>query len=95
MMLSIPLTELRADNLQELIQQLNTLLYILVDKTSDSVNNISTDNISLELLAKLKAVGVDITLPPTKIQDTFVKSIVKSEEFKNAVKDIISSQQGG
>ena len=94
MMLTISLSELKADNIQDLTNQLNTLLYIIVDKTSDSVNNISTDNISPELLAKLKAVGVDITLPPTKIQNNFIQSIVNSSEFKNAVQSIIS-QQGG
>lgn len=95
MMYDIKLPNIQADNLIELSKQVNTVLYILSNGIGDALNNISTDNISAELLGKLKAVGIDITLDESKIKSHFVSSVTDSEEFKAAIKTIINTQTGG
>ena len=95
MMYDIKLPNIQADSLIELSNQVNTVLYILSNGIGDALNNISTDNISAELLGKLRAVGIDITLDESKIKSHFVSFVIDSEEFKAAIKTIINTQTGG
>lgn len=95
MIYDIKLPNIQSDNLYDFQKQVNDVLYILSESIGDAVNDISTDNISSELLAKLKAIGADITLDTSKLKSHFISTLVNTTEFKTAVTNIINAQTGG